>query len=66
MEMLGNREMGALKFRLNYSNLVATCASFPDILGKSKGLFEEVEKRTKEESENEDQLLIHGDFWSGK
>ncbi|KAF4627319.1 hypothetical protein G7Y89_g10841 [Cudoniella acicularis] len=64
-KMKGNTAMKELKYRLNYTNLVATIDNFPEILEASRGVFEEVAKETKEELDREEGSLIHGDFWSG-
>ena len=66
VKMGGNEEMRDLKFAINYTTLVATVENFPEILEVSKGVFESVAKKTKEELDREKGSLIHGDFWSGK
>jgi fructosamine-3-kinase len=64
--MEDNAAMRDLKFEINYTTLVATVENFPEILEVSKGVFESVAKKTKEELDREKGSLIHGDFWSGK
>ncbi|KAH8668050.1 kinase-like domain-containing protein [Tricladium varicosporioides] len=64
-KMKGNTAMKELKYRLNYTNLVTTIDNFPELLGESRGVFEEVAKNTREELNAGEGLLIHGDFWSG-
>jgi hypothetical protein len=65
-KMEGNVAMRDLKYAVNYTNLVATVENFPSILGESKGVFEEVAKKTRRELDSGVGPLIHGDFWSGK
>jgi hypothetical protein len=65
-KMEDNAAMRDLKFVINYTTLVATVENFPEILEVSKGVFESVAKKTKEELDREKGSLIHGDFWSGK
>ena len=43
--MKENKAMRELKYQINYLNLLATISNFPDILGGSKSLFQEVAKR---------------------
>ncbi|KAF7934315.1 uncharacterized protein EAE97_008675 [Botrytis byssoidea] len=66
--MEGNHTMRTLKLAINYTNLVTMIDSFPNILGGSRIVFENVEKEMLAwinggtEGTRE---LIHGDFWCG-
>ncbi|KAJ5818809.1 hypothetical protein N7474_004400 [Penicillium riverlandense] len=64
-----NGTMKDLKFYVNYSMLLDTMANFPDILEESRGVFEEVHKfaaaELKQEDNDDEYGLIHGDFWTG-
>lgn len=67
--MEGNHAMRTLKLAINYTNLVAMIDRFPEILGPSRHVFEEVERemlRWMEEGGKGSRELIHGDFWCGK
>ncbi|KAG0648904.1 Psilocybin biosynthesis kinase [Hyphodiscus hymeniophilus] len=64
-KMEGNDAMRELKYMINYTNLVGTVERFPEILGRSKEVFEAVAERTRGELDTERGSLIHGDFWSG-
>ncbi|KAG4025782.1 hypothetical protein MFRU_051g00460 [Monilinia fructicola] len=66
--MEGNHAMRTLKLAINYTNLVAMIDRFPEILGPSRHVFEEVERemlRWMEEGGKGSRELIHGDFWCG-
>lgn len=65
-DMKGNLEMKVLKYQLNYTDLVATADSFPEILGEAKKTFEAVAQDVKVKIDGPEAQLIHGDFWSGK
>ena len=63
-----NTSMQSLKHTMNYGGWLFRCIDrFPDILSDSRQLFEEIQKGTKQELEDEANLqTIHGDFWTGK
>ncbi|KAL4885876.1 kinase-like domain-containing protein [Aspergillus karnatakaensis] len=69
--MLGsNTDMQDLKFTINYDSLLKVIDGFPDILEKSREIFEFVRELAKKELEEElDQEFgfggLHGDLWSG-
>jgi hypothetical protein len=66
-DMKGNTAMLELKYTINYGwILMDTIGKFPDLLEESKGTFEAVGKKVKEELDERKGSLIHGDFWSGK
>lgn len=65
-----NESMKDLKFWVNYTMLLDTIANFPNILGESRQVFEQVRdfaaaELTRQDHGNE-YGIIHGDFWTGK
>lgn len=69
--MEGNELMRDLKFNINYENVVGLVDKYPDLLGGSRGVFEEVRDLARSELGRKDGEgaafgVIHGDFWSGK
>lgn len=70
-ETEGNELMRDLKFSINYENLVGLVDRYPDLLGSSRSVFEDVRDLARselgmKEGEGATFGLIHGDFWSGK
>ncbi|KAH8423007.1 uncharacterized protein LDX57_000763 [Aspergillus melleus] len=68
--MEGNELMRDLKFSINYENLVGLVDKYPDLLGGSRSVFEEVRDLARSELGRKDGEgaafgVIHGDFWSG-
>lgn len=58
--------MRKLKFSINFDRLPTKCDEFPDILGGDREAFEAVRESVRRELDQEENALIHGDFWSGK
>jgi hypothetical protein len=62
-----NKEMQTLKNAINYTALVTSIRTYPDILGDAREILEQVKAMSEEELADEDTLqIIHGDFWTGK
>ena len=58
--------MKELKFTINYQNLLATVDRFPEVLGSSREVFVRVRDAVRRMLDEEEGVLIHGDFWTGK
>ncbi|KAL4960165.1 uncharacterized protein BDV14DRAFT_183230 [Aspergillus stella-maris] len=61
--------MRDLKFAVNYNGLLSKIEVFPEILERSREIFQQVRDFAKSETEAEPDGLgigaMHGDFWSG-
>lgn len=57
--------MKTLKHQINIGRYLATVDYFPDFPWAEREVYAEIEKRIKQET-NEEGSLIHGDFWAGK
>lgn len=67
VEKMKGTKMKEFKFTINYDRFVAAIEAFPDTLEESREIFEKVRDETKRELDDENKnVLIHGDFWSGK
>ncbi|KAJ5675464.1 hypothetical protein N7462_008361 [Penicillium macrosclerotiorum] len=64
-----NEALKNLKFYINYPMLLETIDNFPDVLGQSRTVFEQVRDSAAAELKRLDQDdeygAIHGDFWTG-
>ncbi len=65
-EMKSNEPMQKIKHVVNYAQLVATVANFPDMLADAKETFEQIRDATAQELHLPDLQITHGDFWTGK
>jgi hypothetical protein len=67
VEKIGGSRMKDFKFAINYDRMVTNIESLPDLLEESREVFEKVRDEIKKGLDNErENVLIHGDFWSGK
>ncbi len=65
-ETKANEPMQHIKHFVNYAQLVATVANFPDILADAQETFEQIRDATAQEIHRPDLQITHGDFWTGK
>ncbi|KAI1769242.1 kinase-like domain-containing protein [Hypoxylon sp. FL1150] len=62
-----NDDMQRIKHMINFDALFDRIKQFPSVLGDAEDVFRKVSGMNSEEWDVEDELLvIHGDFWTGK
>lgn len=62
-----NAAMQKLKNAINYApRLMQMVDKYPDILGTSRDILQQVCDRASAELQQDDLGVIHGDFWTGK